>query len=331
MATDMLDPRINVLIHGSTRPEQFVPTAQLIESLGFQELWLAEDYFMVGGFATAGMVLQATERVRVGLGVVPTVARHPALTAMEISTLARAYPRRFTPGIGHGGPMWMKQMGLYPKSVLKTLREAICAVRRLLAGETLTEHGGQFHFDAIQLVHPIQGVDIYAGVLSPKSLELAGEIADGVILGAMSSPAYVRYAKQHVESGLQKVGRRRELKYPLLAIYAVDKNRSVARQAARQVLAFYLGGAGPTGQTEPDGVSGPLVEMINRGGAETLAKEMPEAWIDLFAIAGEPDECAERIRALLAAGASSVVLAPVIADQVRQQLELTAHEVVPRL
>lgn len=331
MATDLLDPRINVLIHGSTRPEQFVPLARLTEPLGFREVWLAEDYFLVGGFATSAMVLQATERVKVTLGVVPSVTRHPALIAMEIATLARAYPGRFTPGIGHGGPLWMKQMGVFPRSVLKTLQEAICAVRRLLAGETLTQLGEHFRFDGIQLGHPVEGVDIYAGVLGPKSLELAGAIADGVILGAMSSPAYVGYAKGHAEAGRRRANRTGDLSCPTLAIYAVDGNRTVARQIARQILAFYLSATGATGQTEPDGISAALVEMINRGGAEALAREMPEEWIDLFAIAGEPDECAERMRALLTAGATSVVLAPVRSDQLREQLELTAREVVPRL
>jgi len=328
MATDPLDPRVNVLIHGSTSPEQFVPLAQVIESLGFREIWLAEDYFLVGGFATSAMVLQGTRRVKVALGVVPSVSRHPAVIAMEIATLARAYPGRFIPGIGHGAPLWMKQMGVFPKSVLGTLQEAILAVRRLLAGETLNERGGYFHFDAVRLGHPAEAIEIYAGVLGPKSLELAGAIADGVILGAMSSPAYVRDAKGHVESGRRRADRRGELRYPTLAVYAVDKDRAVARRIARQVLAFYLNAAGATGQTEPDGVSATLLEMIRRGDAETLAQEMPEEWIDLFAIAGEPDECAERIRALLAAGASSVVLAPVRTDRLREQLEFTAREVV---
>ena len=70
--------------------------------LGFDEVWLAEDYFFYGGLSSAAVVLAATERVRVGLGILSCVARHPAVTAMEISSLDRSFPGRLMQGIGHG-------------------------------------------------------------------------------------------------------------------------------------------------------------------------------------------------------------------------------------
>jgi alkanesulfonate monooxygenase SsuD/methylene tetrahydromethanopterin reductase-like flavin-dependent oxidoreductase (luciferase family) len=106
-----------------------------VEDLGFAELWLSEDYFFLGGFASAAIALQATRKIPVGIGVVASVVRHPAVTAMEIATLAGAFPGRLYPGIGHGVPVWMKQVGIYPKSVLGTLRESVTGIRRLLAGE----------------------------------------------------------------------------------------------------------------------------------------------------------------------------------------------------
>ena len=58
---------------------------------------------------------------------------------------------------------------------------------------------------------------------------------------------------------------------------------------------------------------------------------MPDQWLEDLAIAGEPDECAEKIGRYLAAGADSVVLFPFPAERAREMVELAAAEVLPRL
>ena len=154
-----------------------IPVARLIESYrlaeqsGFDELWIHEDYFYHGGFAAAAMALTATARIAVGIGVVSALVRHPAVTAMEIATLAGAHPGRLRVGIGHGAPEWMRQLGLKPKSPLGALREVLTSVQRLLRGETLSQ-SGLFHFDAVRLAYPSPDVPLYTGVIGPKSLAL---------------------------------------------------------------------------------------------------------------------------------------------------------------
>ncbi len=331
MTSDNAGAPVDVVLMTSTKPEQLPDLSRFVESKGFDNLWLAEDYFCLGGFTSCAIALEATDRMTVGLGVVAGVVRHPAVTAMEIATLARAYPGRFIPGIGHGAPFWTKQMGLFPKTLLGTLREIITSVRRLLAGEMLTAHDGHYHFDQVSLEHPVDDVKIYAGVSGPKSLELAGEIADGTILSALTGTAAVEAARERIGLGLAKSSRGGEHALPVNVMYAVDKDRKVARDAVRSMVARYLDAAGTSGLTEPAGINDDLADMISRGGMETILTEMPDEWIDLLAVAGEPDECAEGIKKLLAAGASSVVVVPVMTDRAREQIELTATEVVPRI
>jgi len=117
-----------------------------VEDRGFDQLWLSEDYFFLGGISSTVAALQATKSIPVGLGIVSSVVRHPAVTAMEIATTARLFPGRLMAGIGHGVPAWTQQMGVYPASPLTAMREAVTAVRRLLDGETLTEDGNYFSF-----------------------------------------------------------------------------------------------------------------------------------------------------------------------------------------
>lgn len=321
---------LGVLLHGSTVPSELADLSRFVEDHGFAELWLSEDYFLLAGFASAGIALQATGRIPVGLGVVASVVRHPAVTAMEIATLAGAFPGRVYPGIGHGVPAWTRQMGMYPKSVLGTLRESITGIRRLLAGETYSAEG-HFHFDQVSLQHPVDGVPLYTGVLGPKSLALSGEIADGTILSAMSGPRYVARAKEITSAAAKSAGRSGDHKLPTFVLYSIDRNRERARSAARSFASFYLAEMGPSPVTSVYGIDDELAAMIERGGAEQIHKDMPDEWLDWLSVSGEPDECVERITALHRSGATSVIVGSIPTETTREQLQLTAAEVLPKL
>ena len=214
--------KVGALIPTSTPPEDIVSTASFIEDAGFGELWMAEDYFFYGGIASAAMALQATSTIPVGVGILSSVVRHPAVAAMEIGTLASAYPGRFLPGIGHGVPAWTQQMGLLPKKPLTVFREVVTTIRRLLAGATVTESEGNFHFDAISLAHPHDNVPLLAGVIGPKSLQLAGEITDGTVISVLAGTKYLEYAKEHISLGMQRAGRTGTHLLPTFTLFAVD-------------------------------------------------------------------------------------------------------------
>ena len=79
-------------------------------------------------------------------------------------------------------------------------------------------------------------------------------------------------------------------------------------------MAFYLAAIGPTALTGVLDANEALIDMIERGGPETVAAEMPDERLEEFAVAGTPDQCADKIEGLLGAGATSVVLAPMPAS-----------------
>jgi 5,10-methylenetetrahydromethanopterin reductase len=312
-----------------------IPVASLLESYrlaeqyGFDELWIHEDYFYHGGFAAAAMALTATARITVGIGIVSALVRHPAVTAMEIATLAGAHPGRLHVGIGHGAPEWMKQLGLQPKSPLSALREVLTSVRRLLRGETLSQ-SGLFHFDAVRLAYPSPDVPLYTGVIGPKSLALSGEIADGTVITVMSGPKYVERARLITGEAAARAARARPHLLPTLSYCFIDRDGAAARRAARAAIAQMLALAGPDLLTQVYGIDDSLRDMIARGGANVVEAEMPDEWIDWFAAAGEPDQCVERLRSLKEAGATTVVLALTEPATVRSSLSLLAAEVLPK-
>ena len=125
----------------------------------------------------------------------PAPLRNPALAAMEIATLARLFPGRFVPAVGHGVQDWMGQVGARAASPMGLLREWTTAVRSLLRGETVTVAGSYVSLDAVALDWPPPAaVPVLVGARGPKTVALAGELADGLVLDAGTSPDTVRWA-----------------------------------------------------------------------------------------------------------------------------------------
>ncbi len=140
-----------MVFHPSFPPEKLAEYARRAEAAGFNELWLWDDCFLPGAFTSAAIALQATEHLRVGIGLLPATAYNPMFAAMEITTLARAFPGRFIPGFGHGVGRWMEQIGAAPKSSLRALEETVTSVRRLLKGELVSFQGDQVKLDQVQM------------------------------------------------------------------------------------------------------------------------------------------------------------------------------------
>src|SRR5512133_1580546 len=123
MFSELANPSLGIIFHPLFPPESLADYARRAEAAGFDELWLWDDCFQPGALTSAAIALSATRRLKVGIGLLPAPVYHPLFAAMEITTLARAFPERFLPGFGHGLASWMAQIGAAPKSSLTALRE----------------------------------------------------------------------------------------------------------------------------------------------------------------------------------------------------------------
>jgi hypothetical protein len=126
-------------------PERIGEKARWLEGLGYSHIMIPEDYFYVPALVGATLALQATESVPVGTSIVSGLVRHPAVLAMEIAGISRAFPGRFRPGIGLGLPDWLRQMGIMPAKPVAALRESVTSVRRLLAGRRSASRASTSH------------------------------------------------------------------------------------------------------------------------------------------------------------------------------------------
>ena len=212
-------------------PERLRDVARAADEAGLEELWLWEDCFKNSGVAPMTAALAFTERLRVGVGLMPVPMRNVATLAMEAAVLERLFPGRSIIGVGHGVLEWMGWIGARVASPLTLLGEYLDALRPLLAGERLTVDGRYVKLTDVGLDWPPQQrVPVLAGAEGPKTLELVGAKADGVILTGGTTPDQAREALTRIEAG--RVGRRPHRSVPGRLLHA-RRDRPRCRGAVR--------------------------------------------------------------------------------------------------
>lgn len=229
----MTEARIGVVARPQLDPRELLEEVRAVEAAGVEEVWLWEDCFLAGGLVASAAVLAGTRQTGVGLGLMPAPFRNPALAAMEVAACARMFPSRFTPVIGHGVLAWMAQVGARVESPMTLLRETATAVRALLHGEEVSVEGRYVRLDGVRLDWPPADVPpLLLGARGPKTLRLAGEVADGVVLdvddGVNPTPTSVAASVQTVRQGRDGSPRDGEA---LQVVVFVEPGPKPARQA----------------------------------------------------------------------------------------------------
>ncbi|HYU84504.1 MAG TPA: LLM class flavin-dependent oxidoreductase [Kribbellaceae bacterium] len=290
---------IGMCFHRSYPAGLVTEFAKRLDAGGADQLWVIEDCFYTAGVSLAAAALAVTERITVGVGILPAVARNPAITAMEIATLCGLGPGRVLPGIGHGVQEWMGQMGVRPASPLTALEEVIDAVRRLLAGEEVSVDGRYVRLDRVKLDQPpLTAPPVLAGVRGPKSLALAGRVAGGVVLAEPASPA-------HVTQALDQAGRPDGFEVAAFAALCVLPERAEAYREMTPWLAGELDE--PTTEVRALPFFDELAAWYDERRADGLAG-MPADWWRAIGPIGTMDDALAHIAALEEAGATSIGL-----------------------
>jgi alkanesulfonate monooxygenase SsuD/methylene tetrahydromethanopterin reductase-like flavin-dependent oxidoreductase (luciferase family) len=265
--------RLGVVSLPYFEPARLRSIAAAADEAGLEELWLWEDCFRQGGMASAAAALGATRNLRVGVGILPMPLRNVALLAMEIQAMEGMFPGRFQTAVGHGVLDWMGQVGARVASPLTLMREHVGALRRLLDGEEVTTEGRYVTLDRVKLDWPpARRVPIVVAAEGPKTLHLAGEIADGTVLPG--------------DARLERIGRSRA---------AIDEGRAAAgREDAHELVVYLMAATGPDAE-----------ERLAREAAIWNV----ELGDDL-GVAGDAEKVAGAVRRWAQAGADTVVLQP---------------------
>jgi len=300
---------VGVMLPREVPPADVARVALACEAAGFDEVWVVEDCFFTGGLTTAALTLAATEHVVVGIGILPAVVRNAAFTAMELATLAGAFPGRVHAGLGHGVGSWMTQVHAAPGSWLTSLRETTDAVRDLLHGGTVSTVGDHVRLDDVALQFPPDPPPLLSlGVRGPRSVEVAGRSADGLVLAEPTPPTYVAAARTRLREAADdsdRPGHRRVTAYTWALTGAhVDTDERDEVLRARCVDAIRHGGI----DAHVADLDGPSQEHLAavRADLEPLRDDV----LDLLALRGDAEHVRAGVAARHAAGADCVVLVP---------------------
>jgi alkanesulfonate monooxygenase SsuD/methylene tetrahydromethanopterin reductase-like flavin-dependent oxidoreductase (luciferase family) len=274
----MSGPTLGFIARPTLPPARHLTLARAVEAAGIDELWLWEDCFKETAVAGAAAALAATERLRVGLGVLPVPLRNVALTAMEIATIEGMFPGRLVPGVGHGVQGWMGQVGARAASPLTLLREHLTALRALLDGERVTTHGRYVTLEDVALDWPPAGrPPVLSAAQGPRTLRLVGEQADGVVLTSATGLDGLPRALEHVHAGRRAAGRQD----PFSVVVFVAVARRVEHLAATRAMF-----------------------------ADERLHVADDAALARLAAFGDAERVADALRAYVDAGATTVVAEP---------------------
>ncbi len=286
--------------------------ARQAEEMGFDELWLWDDCFLPGAFSAAAIALSATHKIKVCIGLIPVPALNPLFMAMEITSLAGAFPGRFIAGFGHGVEPWMKQIGAADRSSLARLRETVTVVRDLLHGEEVNFDAEFVHMEHVKMQQlPDVIPPLYIGAMREKSLALAGSLADGTLFTSMSSPTYTRLALGHIQTGMQKADKTDHRVVGFVDV-KVNEAGAPARAATRHSLAARLPWADV--HTQHSGYAEEIAQYLQTHDSEDLAMDMPDAWLDAFAASGTPQQVSTLLKQWFEAGLNSIIIQPLWGD-----------------
>jgi len=302
------------------------------ESRGFEAVWQAESRLVRDAIVPMAAFAATTSRIKVGSGVINNWTRNAALIAATFSTLDDLAPGRILCGLGVWWEPLATKVGVNRRKPLLAMRETVEVVRRLLAMEKVTFKGEFVNVEDIEIdiVHGDRSpkdVPIYIGATGMKMMELSGEIADGVLLNYLVSPAYNREAMEHLSTGAEKAGRSAdEIDRPQLIVCSLDEDRSRALDNARKLVTQYLGQQPHI--MKASGVSSDLLDEISRvltWPAEEhqileAMKLVPDEVVQLITASGTPDECRAKVQEYIAAGCTCPVLYP-LGDDVRAMID----------
>jgi len=290
---------------------ELINLAKSSEKNGFASAWIYEYYQDCSrdAFITAASIALATN-LQVATNVINPYTRSPAIIAMNISTLDELSSGRMILGIGTSIPPAIENQGLKFQKPLVALRECVEIVRGLLRGETVTYEGKVHRLKEFKLdFKPLRpSIPVYLAAIREKSLRLAGQIADGVILSGASSKAYVKHALTQIRKGAREAGRELEDVDIACIIYlSAMKDEAKARQYVKEWVAQMLAYPGIGEELiDHSRFDRSFLETIRTAWKERQPCSIEDAVTDdmaqEFAVTGSPEQCYERLEEYCEAG-----------------------------
>jgi 5,10-methylenetetrahydromethanopterin reductase len=293
----------------------FVELVRLADRSGYALIGVSDSIFR-DTYVSLSLVALETERALIGPMVTNPVTRHPSVTANAISSVDELSAGRAFLGIGSGDSA-VRSLQQRPSTVAR-LEECVRAVGSLTAGRPA-------ELDGVVLQHPWarRRVPVLVTAEGPRTLEMAGRVADGVVMHTGTDPVILAESLQAVHRGARQAGRDpADVDVWAFVKLGIADTREQAVDGIKMSLAASVNHAfrhSLEGKHVPDEHVPAIRELIRRyrtaahvkadGANHSLTDELglTDYLVDRFGVVGTPQECLARIRALESAGVQGVV------------------------
>jgi 5,10-methylenetetrahydromethanopterin reductase len=317
------DRPTGLLFVGAPSVPEIVELAKRCEARGFDSVWMAETRMTRDSFVPMAAIAGATERIKVGSGIVNVYTRGPVVLAISFIGLEELAPGRILMGLGTGSPLVLAPQGVPFDRPLSRLREYCEVIPRLIRGEEVSYEGEAVRLERARvedlLSHrggvggPRTKLPLWLGVTGPKALEYAGEVADGVMLNTCLPTDYVRDAVERIGRGARRAGRRVEdIEIAMANATAPAESSSEGKRIAARFIALYLSLfpniARATGSDERKLAA--VRQTFEERGLEAASELVGDDVVDRLTVAGTVEECRARLEEYRAAGVQLPILAP---------------------
>ena len=338
------------LVTGYSGAQMGMPMDLILEAekAGFDSVWTAEAYGS-DAIAPLAWIGALTKKIRLGTGIMQMPARTPAMTAMTAMTLDALSGGRFILGIGPSGPQVVEGWhGVPYGKPLQRTREYIDIVRKILAREVPVElHGKEYDIPYTgpgssglgkplkSILHGRKDMQIYTASISPKGVELAAEIADGVIPVWMSPEKWNIFGEP-LKAGFAKSGGKKSLDNFEVAPFVtcvMGPDVEKCRMPVKAAMALYIGGMGARSKNFYNdyarrlgypGEAAQIQDLFLGGKKNEAMAAIPDKLVDEVALVGPKERIVERLRAWKASPVRSMLIGTNSIDAVRVLAEACA-------
>jgi len=306
------------------------------EELGYDGVWVADSHsVMRDAYTLLAVLATQTRHIKLATGVTLTGTRHPAVLANSWASLQELSGGRAIMGIGVGESA-VRNLGLKTER-LAVFEEKVKVIQALMRGETINYEGTD-----IQMTwgSPEHDVPVVMACSGPKSLQLGGRIADGILFQVGSNPRFVDYALDNIRQGAEASGRKLEdLTLYMRIAAAVSDDREKARNEVRSYASVAAGTVYTTVPREyfDDELWDELdyfkshYDYSKHGSNDSSHKNLlTERIIDAVAVAGTPAEAIERFQVLADKGLNGFVCPAAMPDPI-PYIETFAKEVIHKI
>jgi len=308
--------------------------AVAVEEAGFDQVWTGNDIFGEPGLVTLATIALKTSRIRFGSGVIDPVSLHPAQIAMFASGLQEISGDRFLLGLGAGSDVFFRWAGIEPKKPVVRTREAVLAIRELVAGRSPAGFPGAGDFWTPNAkLRSFRPVPIYVGAMGPKMLDLTGRVADGA-LPLCLPPRHVYGVMDQLRAGAATTGRTIDDLDVAACVWAsISDDREHARTLMARHIALYSGSLS-TDALAANGLDpqefAHTQELMLAGREEDAVASVTEAMLGL-GIVGGVDDVIEQCAQLIDAGVKHISFGPPMGPDPMGAVHLIGAKVLPAL